>query len=219
VDWFVVKANYPDDWKIQKVGERGEVLFMRGLAYCARAESDGFIPETQLKAFGLPRVTVRVAALVMIGLWDEDAVNGVIGYRVRNWHLIQSAAYAAERKRRKDANRAAAKRALNPELHVDGLTTVVPLQDKTSNTPYPPAQQGGSHDGTHSNCRSCGTTRRQEARAAKTRKPPYCGRCDEQTRLVGYDGPTPMRCPDCHPLVVPMPRDSFEVLADEPESA
>jgi hypothetical protein len=216
VDWFIVKSNYPLDVKIQAVGERGEVLFFRGMAYCAGANSDGFIPETQLVMFGLPRVSSRVSSLVRTGLWDVDNQDGIPGYRVRNWHVIQSAAYAAERKRRKDANAAAAKRALESQVHIDSRTTVVPLEEKRSNTPHPPAQRGASHDGTHPNCRTCGTTRRQEAQAAKKWKPVWCGRCDQRTRLIGYDGPTPVRCPDCHPLTAPGP---VEGLADEPESA
>lgn len=32
-------------------------------------------------------------------------------------------------------------------------------------------------------------------------RPPWCGGCDEQTRMLGrYDGDTPSRCPHCHPL-------------------
>ena len=32
-------------------------------------------------------------------------------------------------------------------------------------------------------------------------RPPWCGACDERTRMLGqYDGNTPSRCPRCHPL-------------------
>jgi hypothetical protein len=33
-------------------------------------------------------------------------------------------------------------------------------------------------------------------------KPPWCGTCDERTRLTEDDEGRPKRCPDCHPLVV-----------------
>ena len=35
-------------------------------------------------------------------------------------------------------------------------------------------------------------------RAAATTRPPWCGRCDQQTRMLGEDHPA--RCPRCHPL-------------------
>jgi hypothetical protein len=35
-------------------------------------------------------------------------------------------------------------------------------------------------------------------RGSRPPRPPWCGSCDEQTRLVGDD--IPRRCPDCHPL-------------------
>jgi hypothetical protein len=31
-------------------------------------------------------------------------------------------------------------------------------------------------------------------------RPAWCGACDERTRMLGYHGGTPSRCPRCHPL-------------------
>jgi len=30
-------------------------------------------------------------------------------------------------------------------------------------------------------------------------RPPWCGRCDERTRLLGFDGDAPRPCPRCRP--------------------
>lgn len=37
------------------------------------------------------------------------------------------------------------------------------------------------------------------SRRKPVRKPPWCGGCDERTRLAGDP---PYRCPICHPLAV-----------------
>jgi hypothetical protein len=35
---------------------------------------------------------------------------------------------------------------------------------------------------------------------ARRARPPWCGTCDERTRMRGLDGETPARCPACHPM-------------------
>lgn len=197
---FVVSSNYPDDPAIQKVGMLGEVLFMRGLAYSAAGDTDGFIPETQLARFGLPKTTATAAKLVMAGLWEtvDD------GFFIHNWWSWQSEAYAAERKRVKEANRKRAERAavrgLSVDASVDCPRTVGGLEEKRTLTPLPPHSGGDSCNGQHVNCRGCGTTRRQQERAARNARPDWCGTCDEPTRMLGRDSETPSRCPACHPL-------------------
>jgi hypothetical protein len=41
-------------------------------------------------------------------------------------------------------------------------------------------------------------------------KPPWCGECDEETRLVGMHGDRPARCIRCHPLSVTRPEPEPE---------
>jgi hypothetical protein len=41
-------------------------------------------------------------------------------------------------------------------------------------------------------------------------KPPWCGECDERTRLVGMGGDRPARCIRCHPLSVARPEPEPE---------
>jgi hypothetical protein len=40
----------------------------------------------------------------------------------------------------------------------------------------------------------------QPAEPARDPPPPWCGKCDERTRLSERDDGTPTRCPECHPL-------------------
>lgn len=81
----------------------------------------------------------------------------------------------------------------------------VSSKTETKNPPTPP---GAGRCPTHGNnpasrCRGCGTSPRQLRAAADAEaraKPPWCGSCDERTRLVDDEGPR--RCPSCHPLSV-----------------
>lgn len=74
-----------------------------------------------------------------------------------------------------------------------------PLNERTPN----PAAAGScpAHpDGPGRSCRACGTSPRALRAAERTRRDPWCGECDERTRLRDYDTLLPSRCPNCHPL-------------------
>jgi hypothetical protein len=85
-----LSANYYDDDKVIAAGEKAEVLFTRGLAFCSRTLNDGFISDLQLTTFRLPGVEARAKKLVAVGLWervDGDDLLGETGrgYRVVKW--------------------------------------------------------------------------------------------------------------------------------------
>lgn len=79
-----LSAHYYKDDAIADAGEAAELLFLRGLAFCADVISDGFISDTQLSRFvgvGMRDATKRAKRLVEVGLWArEDA-----GWRVTSW--------------------------------------------------------------------------------------------------------------------------------------
>lgn len=90
-----------------------------------------------------------------------------------------------------------------------GASTVTP--DTSMNHPLPPnPPQAGGGSRPH-----CPQHRRWRGACADCRaaldppkqKPPWCGACDERTRLIdvdGYGAPiAPRRCPTCHPLTNP----------------
>lgn len=79
-----LSAHYYKDDAIDEAGEAAELLFCRGLAFCADVLSDGFISDRQLTRFvgvGMFDATDRAARLVEVGLWVR--VEG--GYQVRTW--------------------------------------------------------------------------------------------------------------------------------------
>lgn len=108
-----LSANYYDDDAVIEAGERAEVLFTRGLAFCARNLNDGFITDLQLARIGvgLRDIKGRAQRLVDVGLWERlegdlfDSEGS--GYRVRRWNKWNLTRAEIEAKQRKDAERKA----------------------------------------------------------------------------------------------------------------
>ena len=108
-----LSANYYDDDAVIAAGERAEVLFTRGLAFCARNLNDGLITDLQLARIGvgLTNVKARAKRLVEVGLWER--IEGDLldhdgcGYRVRRWGKWNLTKAEIEAKQKKDAERKA----------------------------------------------------------------------------------------------------------------
>jgi len=86
-----LSAHYYKDDQIAQAGERAELLYLRGLAFCADVLSDGFISDVQLTRFvgvGLTGIKSRAERLCQVGLW-ERAEPGLwgdgTGYVVKAW--------------------------------------------------------------------------------------------------------------------------------------
>lgn len=79
-----LSAHYYKDDAIDEAGEAAELLYVRGLAFCADVLSDGFISDRQLVRFvgvGMFDAPERAQRLVEVELWDR--VDG--GFTVRSW--------------------------------------------------------------------------------------------------------------------------------------
>lgn len=108
-----LSANYYDDDAVIAAGERAEVLFTRGLAFCARNLNDGLITDLQLARIGvgLTGVKTRAKRLVDAGLWER--IEGDLldtegtGYRVRSWGKWNLTKAEIQAKQRADADRKA----------------------------------------------------------------------------------------------------------------
>lgn len=110
-----LSATYYRDDAVLEVGERAELLYVRGLAFCADSNSDGFITDRQLAAvvgIGLRDAAARARALVDVGLWER--VDG--GYQVRAWLKWNRSAAAIGRERARDRDR----KTRTPQLFDDG---------------------------------------------------------------------------------------------------
>ena len=71
------------------------------------------------------------------------------------------------------------------------------------------AGASGIHRGEHQRCpqrvrsaRGPALARRTTAPRPAAARPPWCGECDQDTRMLDFDGDTPRRCPRCKPSAV-----------------
>jgi hypothetical protein len=101
-----LSAHYYKDDAIADAGPMAELLFIRGLAFCADVLSDGKISDTQLCRFvgvGIPAVKRHADALCKVGLWiREDA-----GYKVVSWAKWNLTKAEIQEKQKRDADRKA----------------------------------------------------------------------------------------------------------------
>ncbi len=124
-----LSATYAADDAIIAAGEPAELLFCRGLAFCATSNSDGYISDAQLVRLvgvGMKDAPKRAAQLVAVGVWTRE--DG--GYVVRSWIKWNASAEELGRQRARDRDRKANR---NPAPIPDGIQT----------------ESGGSPNGIH----------------------------------------------------------------------
>lgn len=112
MEWGKLYANLPDDPRVQAAEDNGGAgfLLIESMCYCTSAETDGFIPHTQVERFGGgPKKKQKVAALVREHIWLP--VDG--GYHLNPdlWSEERNLSDQAEKKREADRERMRAKRA------------------------------------------------------------------------------------------------------------
>jgi hypothetical protein len=81
--WVRLDDGFMRHPKAQAAGLQGRALFISGLCWCAANLTDGRIPKAMipLLAFEAGVKPAAAAALVKVGLWDEDGD----GYAVHDW--------------------------------------------------------------------------------------------------------------------------------------
>lgn len=108
VEYVRLYTTYDEDPAVVAAGEAAEVLFVRGIAYAGRAESEGFIPDGQLRRLCPRNALKRAEKLVLVGLWCRDVERG--GYQIRSWEKLQPEHDALAERRRSDRERKARER-------------------------------------------------------------------------------------------------------------
>lgn len=112
---------YKDD-AVAQAGEAAELLYYRGLSFCADVLSDGYISDLQLQrhvGVGMRDVKRRAQRLIEVGLWvREDA-----GYRVRSWLKWNRSREEIETDLRKDSGRKADKPPAESSRNPNGIRT------------------------------------------------------------------------------------------------
>jgi hypothetical protein len=224
MEWSKQYANLVDDPRVQAAEDNGSAgwLLWQSISYCARVETDGFIPHTQIARFGGPRLKMRVAALVR----EQIYVPAEGGYRLDPdlWSEERNLNDAAERKREADRRRVADKRAaerasqngyLSRDSRATGSATSPATASATSSgdsrapdkrrkelPPLPPPKSGGNesrctkHKRPRRGCNEC-------ALPPLAPVPDWCGFCNPSRRMEDpVTGNDLGACPACHPSTV-----------------
>lgn len=125
-------AGYANDDAVIAAGEKAELLFLRGLAFCADSDQDDYISEAQVVRVvgaGMRDAAARAQKLVEVGLWHR--VDG--GYLVRSWTKIHETAEEKGRRLKADRERKAQER--NPDGQPDHSARIpnghAPLSSRT----------------------------------------------------------------------------------------
>jgi hypothetical protein len=112
MEWGRLYANLPTLTRVQAAETDGGAfgLLVESMCHCTSAESEGFIPDGQLRRF-LSYKPGRVAALVREELWLRDEKRDGYVLNPEIWNEERNLSDSAERKRAADRDRIAAKRA------------------------------------------------------------------------------------------------------------
>jgi len=112
MEWSKLFANLPDTPRVQAAEYDGGAfgLLIESMCYCTSAESGGFIPDTQVRRF-LGHRPVRVKALARENLWIRDDERRGYLLDPEIWNEDRNLNDSADKKKRADRERIAAKRA------------------------------------------------------------------------------------------------------------
>ena len=112
MEWCKLYANLPNILRVQAAEDNGGAfgLLAESMCYCTSAESGGFIPDSQVRRFLCHR-PARVAALAREKLWIRDDVRRGYLLDPEIWDEDRNLNDSADKKRRADRERIAAKRA------------------------------------------------------------------------------------------------------------
>lgn len=112
MEWCRLYANLDGNDRVQAAEDAAENsawLLVQSMMYCTAAESQGFIPRTQVPRFGGRNTDQRVKALVSEGLWIPRDRGYLLDPDV--WNEERNLSDSAEKKKKADRERMAAKRA------------------------------------------------------------------------------------------------------------
>lgn len=183
--WFRVDDGFHSHPKVLAASLAARGLWATAGSWSSDHLTDGFVADHVLASLGgSPELA---AELVTAGLWKRRRN----GWQFHQWEKKNPTKEAVEKERAAAAERQRRSR----EAKSSHRDTAV--SNGVSHT-TPTRRVGRSKN-------DLPDPSRVTARASPPGSPgdagkPWCGKCDEVTRLLGDD--SPRRCPDCHPLVV-----------------
>src|SRR5215472_8860193 len=177
--WFPVDDGFHSHPKVLATSLSARGLWVTAGSWCSQSDhrTDGVVPHHVLASLGgTPELAAELCAA---GLWRRTR-KGYVFHDWLEWGSKRTAkeqqalsAVRAENGRRGGLASAKARangRASPKQVASAGLGKQTNPNTSTTNTPQPPAS--GGHDGTHPNCRACGTNPRGPAPPPPTPMPP-----------------------------------------------
>lgn len=198
--WVYLDNAFPDHPKVAAAGGDAAWLFVCGLAYVKRYETEGFIPSAQVPRLTDRKSPNRVAArLVEVGLWDPHPD----GFMVHDYHDWNRPGHDRKEKARKaararwdrpaDAQSNASSNAQPLETHVlqDAHIPVTPTTNSVGNS-------RGNPNPVDNTVRAMRKRMEINARRASGKS---CG-CDDTGHVDSVTLPGSVQpCPECRPGV------------------
>jgi len=179
VPWFRVDDGFHSHPKVLATPPAALGLWVVAGSWSSSHLTDGVVPDDVLPRL-LPDAVKLAEELVTAGLWKRR--KG--GYRFHDWTKKNPSKTAVENERKAAAERQRRRRQAMSSRRDKGVTHGVST----------PAPARTSYRSTSGRARDPADAARSPAKP----RPPWCGECDELTRLVNPDEPS--RCMTCHPL-------------------
>lgn len=181
--WFRVDDGFHSHPKALSTSLAARGLWVTAGSWSSAHLTDGVVPDQVLVSLG---GTPELAAeLVAAGLWKRRRN----GWAFHDWRDKNPTKEAVENERAAARERQRRSREGKSSRRDSDVTNGVSHRT-------PSRRDGRSKNDLPVPSRDSG--RASPAGSAAAAKPPWCGKCDEQTRLMDDD--SPRRCPNCHPL-------------------
>lgn len=199
--WVRFDDQFPIHRKAAGLSDAAFRLHVSAIFWCARNLTDGFVPEEDLDdVCARVRTPARFAAeCVRRGAWHEAGhscpsarcpgpVDGS-GWVIHDYWDYQPSKDQVVRDRQ-----ASARRQANWRARRNGVSNA-PSNGVDNGYPAPPRNKrgGGRPESVNGRASPPGSP-------VPATKPPWCGKCNETSRLRERDDGTVFRCPACHPL-------------------
>jgi hypothetical protein len=188
---FQTDDNFDDDPAVARAGTAAMGLYYRCGVYVAGHLLDGFVPTEIASQYGTPEWAKK---LTDVGLWETVPGGHFMPLYFAHGNPTREKVLA-ERKAKSQRQQRWLEKQRNPSSKQRRVS-------RPSNRPSSDPSRVASEDialppsltGRKGHARAVGAAPRMPSE----QRPPWCGKCDEATRL--FDDDNPRRCPDCHPL-------------------
>lgn len=201
MEWFKLYTKMPRDAALRRAQRRSDALagwvLTLAMCYVGEQESDGHIPEDEPEHWGVPNVLTYVEALAGEGILTR--VDD--GWVITRWLDRQKSKAQMDEQRKATAKRVEQFRKRSNGVGngvTNGVGNASRLEEsRREDSPYPADAGSGcpAHEKPAKNCRGCKTNPRAvRAESRKAKWGPWCGACDERTRMFENVGGEMERC-------------------------